>query len=100
MENDFSMLLRFLRSLHYGFFTVMKLLVSKTRNQNKTSNAIEKKMTFQSNANCLLADSVGYTVNKFEYVWGGCTVRSKFKDVKASRSRVLYRYSLRTDRHG
>ena len=37
----------------------------------------KNKKVYQSNANCLLADSMGFIVNKFEHVWSWGPVQRK-----------------------
>ena len=51
----------------------------------------DNKKAFHSNANCLLVDSVGYRVNKFEHVWGKgpCEVRSRLNNLDLSAGRVV-----------
>ena len=53
--------MHFLQSWNY--------LCVKPEIKTKRQTQLKKKMAFQSNANCLLADSVGCIVNKFENVW-------------------------------
>ena len=67
MKNDFSMLSQIFKIFAlWIFLESWNFLCAKLEIKTKPQTQLQ----FQSNANCLLADSVGYVVNKFEYVRG------------------------------